>query len=85
MPFCVREFVVLDGVRVPVAAGGAGLPGGAFSDSERLLGDDSANHQSLRVIRLAQPVTTDWLEIRLTAPGSNVPVALFGVRCYSTP
>jgi hypothetical protein len=41
------------------------------------------NHQSQQVIRLNSPVMTDCLEIRLVAPGANIPAALFEVRCYS--
>ena len=42
----------------------------------------SENHQSRQVIRLKTPVTTDALELRLVAPGANVPAALFEVRCF---
>ena len=82
MPFCVRELVVAEGVRVPVPAGGHAANGEHGSDTERLLGEIAQNHQSRQVIRLSQPVTTDSLEIRLVAPGANVPAALFAVRCY---
>jgi len=41
------------------------------------------NHQSRQIIRLKTPITTDALELRLVAPGANVPVALFAVRCYA--
>jgi hypothetical protein len=55
------------------------------SDTERLVGEVTDNHQSRRVIRLSQPVSTDGLEIRLVAPSSNVPAALFEVRCFANP
>jgi hypothetical protein len=84
MPFCVRELVVAQGICVPVASGGKAMNGGHGSDTERLLCEVAQNHQSRRVIRLSQPVTTDCLEIRLVAPSGNVPAALFEVRCYAT-
>jgi hypothetical protein len=40
------------------------------------------NHQSHRFVVLNPPVTTDRIEIRLSAPGADIPAALFGVRCY---
>ena len=82
MPFCVRELVVADGVRVTVTAGGHAANGERGSDTERLLGEIAQNHHSRQVIRLSQPVRTDSLEIRLVAPSANVPAALFAVRCY---
>jgi hypothetical protein len=41
------------------------------------------NHQTRNSIRLASPVTTDRLSIRLWHPSDRVPAALFEVRCYS--
>lgn len=41
------------------------------------------NHQSRRVIKLAQPVVTKGLEIRLSAPAPGVPAGLFAIRCYA--
>ena len=84
IPFCVRQLVILDGARAPVVAGGVASKVGDIPDTERLLCEISANHQSRLAIRLNQPVTTDCLEIRLAAPGADVPAALFEVRCYST-
>ncbi len=83
MPFCVRELVVADGVRVSVPAGGhvANEPNG--SDTERLLCEISQNHQSRQIIYLHQPVTTDCLELRLIAPSANAPAALFEIRCFA--
>lgn len=42
------------------------------------------NHETRRVLRFEKPVTTDCLEIHLTAPSSFVPASLFEVRCYPT-
>jgi hypothetical protein len=85
MPFCVRELVVAQTLRVPVAAGGHARNVKNGSDTERLVGEVADNHQSRRVIRLTQPMTTDSLEIRLVAPSANVPAALFEVRCFANP
>jgi len=84
MPFCVREVIIAEGVRVPVATDGYAAIGKTESDTERLLCEITQNHHSIHVIRLNQPVTTDCLEIRLVAPSVNVPAALFGVRCYAS-
>jgi hypothetical protein len=84
MPFCVREVVVAQAVRVPVLAGGSGANGTNARDTERLLAEIAQNHQSRQVIRLSQPVTTDCIEIRLVAPGCNVPASLFEVRCFAS-
>jgi hypothetical protein len=48
-----------------------------------LLVDEDDNHQSRRTFRFDPPVTTDRLQIRLSAPSRHVPAALFEVRCYS--
>jgi len=53
------------------------------SGDKRVLASISGNHHSRRVIRLETPVTTDSLEIRLTAPDDRVPVSLLEVRCYA--
>ena len=66
-----------------VAAGGYADKAKNGSDTERLLCEVTENHQSRKVIHLSQPVTTDYLEIRLVSPQANVPVALFEVRCYA--
>jgi hypothetical protein len=55
----------------------------AMELAERLLCKVTENHHSRQVIRLAQPVTTDCLEILLVAPQANVPLALFGVHYYN--
>ena len=49
-----------------------------------LLGEVEENHSSRQIIRFDPPVVTDCLELRLLAPGPNVPAALFEVRCYGT-
>ena len=41
------------------------------------------NHETRRVLEFAEPVTTDCLEIHLTAPNEFIPAALFEVRCYA--
>jgi hypothetical protein len=48
-----------------------------------LLGQLVDNHETRRVLRFDHPVTTDCLEIHLTAPSDTVPAALFEVRCYA--
>jgi hypothetical protein len=53
------------------------------SGDKRVLASISENHHSRRVIRLETPVTTDSLEIRLTAPDDRVPASLLEVRCYA--
>jgi len=83
MPFCVREVMVAIPAKIPVLAGYHNGNGSKSSDTERLIFQIAENHQSRQIIRLATPVTTDALELRLVAPGANVPAALFEVRCYS--
>lgn len=41
------------------------------------------NHETRRVLRFEKPITTDRLEIHLTAPSGFVPASLFEVRCYA--
>ena len=53
------------------------------SGDKRVLASISENHHTRRVIRLETPVTTDSLEIRLTAPDDRVPASLLEVRCYA--
>jgi hypothetical protein len=48
-----------------------------------LLAEITDNHQSRQVLQFDTPVTTDCLEIAMVAPGTNVPAALFAIRCYS--
>ena len=83
MPFCVREVTVAVPAKVPVAAGQFAGNELKSSDTERLVFQISENHQSRQVIRLQTPVTTDALELRLVAPGADVPAALFEVRCFA--
>jgi len=83
MPFCVREVTVAVPAKVPVPAGHQNGQSANASDTERLVFQVSENHQSRQVIHLQTPVTTDVLELRLVAPGSNVPAALFAVRCFA--
>jgi hypothetical protein len=74
MPFCVRDVVVS-----ARANGNAGVPAARTTREVTRLTD---NHQTLRVLRFDEPVTTDMLDLRLTAPGDSIPAALFEVRCY---
>ena len=83
MPFCVREVTVAVPAKVPVLASHANGKGANGSDTEHLIFEIAENHQSRQVIRLKTPVTTDALELRLVAPGANIPAALFEVRCYT--
>jgi hypothetical protein len=48
----------------------------------QIVGGFQNNHQTLRCIQLASPITTDKLEIRVTAPPSGAPAAIFAVRCF---
>jgi hypothetical protein len=82
MPFCVREITVAVPAKVPVLAGRQNGHTTTGSDTECLVCEITENHQSRRVIHLQTPVTTEALELRLVAPASNVPAALFEVRCY---
>ena len=83
MPFCVREVTVAIPAKVLVLAGHTNDNGSNSSDTERLIFQITENHQSRQVIQLQTPVTTEALELRLVAPGTNVPAALFEVRCFS--
>ena len=83
MPFCVREVTVAIPAKVLVLAGYHNGGGSNSSDTERLIFQITENHQSRQVIQLPTPVTTEALELRLAAPGANVPAALFEVRCFS--
>ena len=83
MPFCVREVTVAIPAKVLVLAGHTNGNGSNSSDTERLIFQITENHQSRQVIQLQTPVTTEALELRLVAPGTNVPAALFEVRCFS--
>jgi hypothetical protein len=68
MPFCVRKISICNGAE----------------GSSRVLGAIEENHQSRRVVRFEQPVTTDCLKIQVTTPGLLIPAALFEVRCYAS-
>jgi hypothetical protein len=50
----------------------------------QLLAQCADNHQTRNVIALEQPVSIRELQLELDAPGENVPVALFEIRCYAT-
>jgi len=82
MPFCVREVAVGISAKVRELAGHSHGSRANSSDTERLIFQMVENHQSRQIIRLKTPITADVLELRLVAPGANVPAALFAVRCY---
>ncbi len=71
IPFCVRKVSIVKPRRLE-----------DNSDVEILMANIGENHQSRQVIRLACPVTTEHLELRLAAPEGDIPAALFAVRCY---
>lgn len=83
MPFCVREVTVAVPAKVIAMAGHQNGNGTNSSDTERLVFEITENHQSRQVILLKTPVTTEALELRLVAPGANIPAALFEVRCFA--
>ncbi|MBN1591116.1 MAG: FAD-dependent oxidoreductase [Pirellulales bacterium] len=49
----------------------------------RVLAHCDDNHQTRKVIRLAEQVTTDQLNLRFWQPSDNVPVAIFEIKCYA--
>jgi hypothetical protein len=53
-------------------------------DGGQLIAECADNHQTRNVIVLERPVSTRELRLELAAPASNVPAALFEIRCYST-
>ena len=48
-----------------------------------VLAECTDNHQTVARVRLAAPVATDSLTIELQHPSTDVPAALFEVRCYA--
>ena len=100
MPFCVHNLTVLRPATEPVPAavpkltarkaGSAALADGNGHDTDlvelghELIAEIGENHASRQVIEFDQPITTDCLELRLLAPGPNVPAALFEVHVYGT-
>ena len=92
-PHAVRD--VKSPQSVPVTVKGVGASGYATEllhkngrDSSEthplgLLAQLEGNHETRRVLEFAAPVTTDCLEIHLTAPNELIPAALFEVRCYA--
>jgi len=83
MPFCVREVAVGISAKVRELAGHSHGSRANSSDTERLIFQMVENHQSRQIIRLKTPITTDALELRLVAPHTHVPAALFDVRCFA--
>jgi hypothetical protein len=82
MPFCVREVLIAQGVRVPGHAGHPATDRESSHATGLVLAELRHNHQSRRTIRFSNPVVTDCLDIRLVAPHANIPAALSEVRCY---
>ena len=83
MPFCVREVLVAEGVRVPMRASDNSESHERSPETDPALAELTHNHHSRRTIRFSQPVVTDCLELRLVAPSAHVPATLFEVRCYA--
>jgi hypothetical protein len=54
------------------------------AEAPQVMAEVRDNHESRRQIRFEPALVTDCLEIRLSAPSSEVPAALFEVRCYGT-
>jgi hypothetical protein len=81
MPFCIRDLKIAVAASEPDSAGHASVATRALT-STRVIAEIIENHQTRRVIRLDNPVTTDCLELQLLAPSVHVPAALFAVRCY---
>ena len=88
MPFCVRDIVIAVPAKETVSDSSLPITDRVCSESAKssgqILFEITGNHQSRQVIRLARPVTTDCLELRLVAAAANVPAALFEVRCYES-
>ena len=57
--------------------------GSTAASEDFVLAELEGNHLSRRVLHFKQPVTTDCLELHLTAPNGFIPAALFAVRCYT--
>jgi len=67
--------------RMPFCARGYRL----IDDQDRVLADVREQHQTHAIVILPEAVTTRSLRVELTRPSTQVPAALFEVRCYSTP
>lgn len=85
MPFCVRDIRITastasDEDRVSSRSSAAVL---GHAAATRIVAEITANHQTRRVIRLDQPITTDFLEFHLLIPSITAPAALFAIRCFS--
>ena len=52
--------------------------------SGRELAAEAENHQTRRVVRLAEPVRTRLLRVEVDHPTHDVPAALMRVRCYGS-
>ncbi len=58
--------------------------GADLEGSPSVVGALRDNYQTHRSIRFDHPITTDHLEIALSAANQSVPAALFEVRCYAS-
>jgi len=96
MPFCVPDFAVAVPVKHPQPIAAGLLAGAAYETSdfdgdhhpdglniEETLVAITENHQTIRVIELQRPITTETLELRFTGHPDGAPVALFSIRCYA--
>lgn len=85
MPFCIRD-VRITCSPMNESTGSAGTTSVATltQKATRVIAEIIGNHQTRRIITLETPVTTDCLELHVVAPSTNVPAALFAVRCYGS-
>jgi FAD dependent oxidoreductase len=83
MPFCVRDVKIACSVMDDSATTTGPSSAAALTHKgTRTVAEISGNHQTRRVIKLQTPVTTDCLELHILVPSTNVPAALFAIRCY---
>lgn len=87
MPFCVKNLKIIAHVTMPAPPAAApvssSLTAEAVKHATEVVAEITGNHATRRVIRLAEPVTTDCLEFHVLAPSLNVPASLFAIRCYA--
>jgi hypothetical protein len=53
-----------------------------IDDQEKVIYEKNDNHETRNEIILPQAITTKSLKLEFKAPGNNVPVSLFEIRCY---
>lgn len=85
MPFCVRDIRITASTTSDEnrASGRSSAAVLGHAAATRIVAEITANHQTRRVIRLDQPITTDFLEFHLLIPSITAPAALFAIRCFS--